>query len=495
MQRGGVEHPGKPETGAGRDGEIWDWDALRLSAAIQAREVSCVEVMTAYLRRIAAQNPGVNAIVALRPESRLLAEAAAADRELARGRSRGWLHGIPQAVKDLAEAEGLAFTQGSPIFRGTVAEKDAPFVARMRAAGAIFIGKTNTPEFGLGSQTHNPVFGPTRNAYDTSRTSGGSSGGAAVALAMRMLPVADGSDHAGSLRNPAAFNNVFGMRPSIGRVVDHVEEVWLPRLSVSGPMGRTVADLAALLATQAGPDPRAPLALDEDPARFGDALERDMRGLRFGWLGDFDGHLATEPGVLETCEAAARVFEDLGAIVEPARPDFDMERLFQAWKRLRHWQVGAALAPLWRDEAKRALMKPEARWEVEEGLKLPAFEVSAASAVRSAWFQAVRRLFERFDFLLLPSAQVWPFPVETLWPREIAGRAMDTYHRWMEVVIPVTMAGGPSISVPAGFGEAGLPMGLQIWGPWRGDFAVLQAARAHERATDWVGRVRPRADG
>jgi amidase len=365
----------------------------------------------------------------------------------------------------------------------------------MRAAGAIFIGKTNTPEFGLGSQTHNPVYGPTRNAYDPSRTSGGSSGGAAVALAMRMLPVADGSDHAGSLRNPAAFNNVFGRRPGIGRVVDNVEEVWLPRLSVSGPMGRRVADVAALLATQAGPDPRVPNAIEEDPERFRGALDRDMRGLQFGWLGDFDGHLATEPGVIETCAAAARVFEDLGATVEPARPDFDMERLFQAWKLLRHWQIGATLAPLWRDEARRALMKPDAQWEVEEGLKLTAFEVSAASAVRSAWFQAVRRLFERYDYLLLPSAQVWPFPVETLWPREIAGRAMDTYHRWMEVVIPVTMSGCPAISVPAGFGAAGLPMGLQIWGPWRGDFAVLQAARAHERATEWVSRMRPKDAG
>lgn len=478
-----------------QDHDITAWDALALSRAIHAREVSCVEVMSAYLARIAAENGRVNAIVALRPEEDLLAEAAAADRALAEGRDLGWMHGLPQAIKDLAECDGLPFTQGSPIFRDTLATKDAPFVARMRAAGAIFVGKTNTPEFGLGSQTHNPVYGATRNAFDPTRTSGGSSGGTAVALATRMLPVADGSDHAGSLRNPAAFNNVFGMRPTIGRVVDHLEEVWLPRLAVSGPMGRSVADVAALLATQAGPDPRVPGAIDEDPAGFRDALERDMRGLRFGWLGDFDGHLATDPGVLETCEAAARVFEDLGATVEPARPDFDMERLFQAWKRLRHWQVGATLAPLWRDEAKRALMKPEAQWEVEEGARLTAFEVTAASAVRSDWFRAVRSLFERYDFLLLPSAQVWPFPVEMHWPKEIAGRAMDTYHRWMEVVIPVTMAGGPSISVPAGFGAEGLPMGLQIWGPWRGDFAILQAARAHEQATGWVERVRPPGAG
>lgn len=470
---------------------VTDHDALDLSRAIHAREMSCEEVMSAFLEQISQQNPWSNAIVALRPADALLAEASEADRALAAGRSRGWMHGLPQAVKDLAEAKGLRFTQGSPIYRDAIAEKDAPFVAKMRAAGAIIIGKTNTPEFGLGSQTHNPVFGATRNAYDPGRTSGGSSGGAAVALALRMLPVADGSDHAGSLRNPAAFNNVFGMRPGVGRVVDNVDEVWLPRLAVSGPMARTVEDLAALLAIQAGPDPRVPYSIDADPAAFRRPLDRDMSGLRFGWLGDFGGHLATEPGVLETCEAAARVFEDLGAVVEPAAPGFDMERLFQAWMRLRHWQVGATLAPLWRDAGNRALMKPEAVWEVEEGMKLSAFDVTAASAVRSAWFQAVRRLFERFDFLLLPSAQVWPFPVETLWPKAIAGRAMDTYHRWMEVVIPVTMAGCPAISVPAGFGSQGLPMGLQIWGPWRGDFAALQAARAHERATEWVKRAPP----
>lgn len=471
--------------------DITEVDALDLSRMIHAREVSCVEVMRAFLARITAENAWANAIVSMRPEDELLSEAAIADQELAAGRSRGWMHGFPQAIKDLAEARDIPFTQGSPIYRETVGGKDAPFVAKMRRAGAIFIGKTNTPEFGLGSHTYNPVFGPTHNAYRQGLSAGGSSGGAAVALALRMLPVADGSDHAGSLRNPAAFNNVFGMRPGLGRVVDNVDEIFLPRLTVSGPMARSVTDLAALLATQAGTDPRVPFSVDDDPEGFRRPLDRDMTGLRFGWLGDFDGHLATEPGILETCEAAARVFEELGARVEPVRADFDMEALFHAWKRLRHWQVGAALAPLWREEATRALMKSEAVWEVEEGAKLSAFEVTAASAVRSAWFQVVRQLFERFDFLLLPAAQVWPFPVEQPWPREIAGRRMDTYHRWMEVVVPVTMSGCPAISVPAGFGPEGLPMGLQIWGRWRGEFGLLQAAYAHEQATGWVKRVRP----
>jgi amidase len=471
--------------------EIVELNALPLSQAIRAREVSCFEVMRAYLDAIAARNGTANAIVSLRPEESLLAEAAEADRALAAGAPRGWLHGVPQAVKDLAPVRGLPFTQGSPIFRDRVADADGPFAARMRAAGAIFVGKTNTPEFGLGSQTYNAVFGATRNPYDPALTAGGSSGGAAAALALRMLPVADGSDHAGSLRNPAAFNNVFGLRPGMGRVVDGFEDVFLPKLTVAGPMARSVEDLAALLAVMAGPDPRAPLAVEEDPSIFLRPLDRDVAGLRFGWLGDFGGHLPIEPGVLELCEAAARVFEELGARVEPAAPEFSMEGLFQAWRTLRHWQVGAALAPLWEDEAKRALMKPEAVWEVEGGRRLGALEASAASAVRSAWYAEVLRLFERFDYLLLPSAQVFPFPVETHWPREVGGRTMDTYHRWMEVVIPVTMSGCPAISVPAGFGARGLPMGLQIWGPWRGELGLLQVARAYERATGWVERRPP----
>ncbi len=468
-----------------------DLDALALSSAIHGHKVSCTEVMEATLSRIAVRNGPANAIVALRDGDTLLAEARAADADLARGDSRGWLHGIPIAVKDLADAAGLPTSKGSPLFAGSLPETDDPFVARMRAAGAIFIGKTNTPEFGLGSHTFNPVFGATRNAYDPTRTSGGSSGGAAVALALRMVAVADGSDHAGSLRNPAAFNNVFGFRPTVGRVVDAADELFLPRLAVSGPMARTVADLAALLATQAGPDPRAPLALDDDPEMLRGPLDRDMRGLRFGWLGDFGGHLAMEPGVLDLCASAAAVFEEMGATVETALPAFDMERLFQAWRRLRHWVVGATLHDLWADPARRDQLKPEARWEVEEGLRLTAFEVTAAAAVRSEWFREVARMFDRFDYLLLPAAQLFPFPVETTWPREIAGRTMDTYHRWMEVVIPVTMAAGPAACVPAGFNAAGLPMGLQVWGRYRDDFGVLQAARAHEAATGWVAKRPP----
>jgi amidase len=396
------------------------------------------------------------------------------------------MHGFPQAVKDLAPVRGIPFVQGSPVFRDVVPEVDAIFVERMRRAGSIFVGKTNTPEFGLGSHTFNPVFGPTLNAYDQSRTAGGSSGGAAVALALRMLPVADGSDHGGSLRNPAAFNNVFGFRTSYGRVPSEGRDVFTPAMGVIGPMARSVPDLAMLLSVQAGFDPRLPLSINEDPRIFTASLEREFRGTRIAWLGDFGGYLPFEPGVLDLCRTALKAFEALGCVVEEVLPEYPIERVWQNWLKLRAWQTRAALKPLYDDPAKRAQMKPEAIWEVENGAALSADDLAAASAERTLWYQDVVRLFGRYDYLLLPSAQVFPFATEMRWPKEIAGRAMDTYHRWMEVVIPVTMSGCPALNVPVGFGETGLPMGLQIVGPAQSELACLQLAHAYDQATGWV---------
>jgi amidase len=447
--------------------------------------------MTAYLGQIDRFNPAVNAIVSLRPRETLIAEARERDDQLGRGEYLGWMHGFPQAVKDLAPVRGIPFTQGSPIFRDFVPEADAIFVERMRRAGSIFIGKTNTPEFGLGSQTFNPVYGATLNAYDQSRTAGGSSGGAAVALAMRMLPVADGSDHGGSLRNPAAFNNVFGFRTSYGRVPSENRDVFTPAMGVVGPMARSLPDLAMLLSVQAGFDRRVPLSIKEDPKVFTGNLDRDFRGTRVAWLGDFGGHLPFEPGVLELCRAALQGFEAIGCAVGEALPDYPVEQVWRNWLKLRAWQTRAALKPLYDDPGKRAQMKPEAIWEVENGAALTADDLAAASAERTLWYQAMLRLFERYDYLLLPSAQVFPFAIETHWPKEIAGREMDTYHRWMEVVIPVTMSGCPSLNVPVGFGEAGLPMGLQIVGPAQAELACLQLAHAYDLATGWVRNRTP----
>ena len=471
---------------------IVELDAIELSRAIHARQVSCHEVMQAYLAQVERFNPTVNALVSLRSHEDVLAEATQRDRELDQGQSRGWMHGMPQAIKDLAATQGLRTTLGSPLFAEHVPQEDAISVARVRASGAIIIGKTNVPEFGLGSQTYNSVFGTTGNAYDPRLVAGGSSGGAAVALALRMLPVADGSDMMGSLRNPAAFNNVFGLRPSQGRVPHGpAPELFVQLLATEGPMGRSVADVARLLSVQAGYDPRVPLSLKEDPAVLGEPLQRDFKGARLGWLGDYNGYLPMEDGVMSLCESALKDFAALGCEVEHCQPEFSLERLWQTWLVHRHWLIQGSLGAAYADPQKRALLKPEAQWEVQGGLQLSAADVYQASINRSDWYRALGKLFERYDFLLLPTAQVFPFDAQQAWPRLVAGREMDTYHRWMEVVIGPTLAGLPSMNVPVGFNPRGLPMGLQIIGPAQADRAVLQLAYAHEQLTRWVQRRPP----
>jgi len=466
-------------------------DACALSRAIATRQISCVEVMTAYLDHIDTLNPRVNAIVARRSREDLLAEARARDAQLARGERTGPLHGFPQAPKDLQFVKGLSSTWGTPILKDQIATQDSLPVERMRAAGAIFIGRTNTPEFGLGSHTYNPVHGVTRNAWDQSKSAGGSSGGAAVALALRMLPVADGSDYGGSLRNPAGWNNVLGFRPSFGVVPNAAEDAWLPSMGVAGPMARNVCDLALLLSVLAGHDPRSPLSFPGDGSRFLAPLESDVRGKRIAWLGDLGGFAPYEPGVLDTCAAALKTFEKLGCIVEPAVPDCPLEEVWQAFLRLRHWQAGGGqIGTFYADPAKRAQLKPEAIWEVEQGRALSAAGITAASIARTAWSSAVQRFFERYDFLVMPTAQVFPFDVEETWPREIAGVKMRTYHEWMKAVCLISMAGCPSLAVPAGFGPQGLPMGLQIIAPVQHDFACLQMGFAYEQASsDLMRRV------
>jgi len=461
---------------------ITDLDADALSRAIHAKDVSCRETMRATLDRIAAVNPRVNAIVSLQDEDDLLRQADARDAVLARGESCGWMHGMPQAIKDAAETQGIATTLGSPLLADHVPRQDALMVERMKASGCIVVGKTNTPEFGLGSHTFNEVFGVTRNAFDAERSAGGSSGGAAVALATHMLAVADGSDFMGSLRNPAGWNDVYGFRPSQGRVPRWpAADVWVALLSTEGPMGRTVKDVAALLDVQAGWDARVPLAIAAKESFAANVDRFDARGVRIGWLADLDGYLPMEPGIVDVCARALARIEDVGGIVEPATLGFAPERVWQTWLAWRRWSVAARIAPHLRDPANRARIKPEALWEHDQGQGLTGMDTVRACAERTAFYDAMLRLFERYDALALPTAQVWPFPVEWRWPREIVGRAMDTYHRWMEVVIYATLAGLPCIAMPAGFGANGLPMGVQLIGRPHGDLAVLQLARAFER--------------
>jgi amidase len=477
---------------------ITDLSASALSQAIRSRQVSCRDVMQATLVRIALVNPLHNAIVSLRDADLLLREADARDAELARGATAhgpiGWMHGLPQAIKDIAPTAGLRSTSGSPLLRDFIPAEDGLMVQRMKAAGCIVIGKTNTPEFGLGSHTFNEVFGVTRNAYDASKSAGGRSGGAAVALALRMLPVADGSDFMGSLRNPAAWNNVFGLRPSQGRVPTWpANDVWVTQLGTEGPMGRTVEDVARLLDVQAGPDARMPLSLATHATFAANLRGLDCRRVRIGWLGDLDGYLAMEPGILAVCEQGLKRLQGLGCAIEPATLGTAPEAVWDAWRVWRRWLVAARIAPHLANPANRALIKPEALWEHDQAQGLTGAQVLAASAQRSAFYQLLVTRFEHFDFLALPTAQVWPFDAGLRWPPHIGGREMDTYHRWMEVVIYATFAGLPCISVPVGFNAAGLPMGLQLIGRPQGDEAVLQLAHAYERAAQEVLRVKPKA--
>jgi amidase len=464
--------------------------AIELANAIRSRTLSCKEVMSAYLDHIGRLNPKVNAIVSLQDRSDLLQQASTRDAQLAKGQYLGWMHGLPHAVKDLADTAGIRTTHGSPLL-DAVPAYDTIMVERIRKQGAILIGKTNAPEFGLGSQTYNTVFGTTLNAYDQSRTSGGSSGGAAVSLALRMLPVADGSDMMGSLRNPAAYNNVFGFRPSYGRVPVAGAELFLGQLSCSGAMGRDVGDVAMLMNVIAGPDQRAPLSIEEDPQMFRQSLERGFNGTRLGWLGDLGGYLPFEPGVLDLCRQALRAFESIGCAIEEVRLPGAPAQLWDTWVKLRHWLTAGELDALYSDPAKRALMKPEAQWEVEGGRSLSALEVYHASVARSEWYRAASALFKQVDYLLLPSAQVFPFDATVHWPHSINGVKMDSYHRWMEVVVPASLLSGPVLNLPVGFGEHDLPMGMQLIGRNHADFAVLQLGHAYDQATGWVSKRTP----
>jgi amidase len=440
--------------------------------------------MQATLDRIAEVNPELNAIVTLVPE-KALAWAAEADGRQARGEALGPLHGLPIAHKDLVMTAGIRSTAGSKLLAGFVPQQDDLIVTRLRAAGAITVGKTNTPEFGAGSQTFNEVFGATRNPWDTSKTCGGSSGGAAVALASGMLPIADGSDMGGSLRNPGNFCNVVGLRPSPGRVPVYPAPLAWTGLLVLGPLARTVEDAALLLSAMAGPDPRSPISLETRGDRFGGTLERGFRGVRIAWSRDLGG-LPVDPRVTEVLESRRGVFGDLGCEVEEAEPDW--RGADEAFKTLRAWTFSQGFASL--PDAMLRRVKDTVRWNIEQGRALSGDDVGRAELLRSELYQRVREFMEAYEFLVLPVNQVPPFDVEQPYPEEIAGVRMQTYIDWMKSAYFVTLTGHPAISVPCGFTPEGLPVGIQIVGRHRDDFGVLQLAYAFQEATG-VWRHRP----
>jgi amidase len=468
--------------------DLTSMSASQLSAAIRQRQVTCVEVMQAYLERIHRYNPVYNAIVSMVDDDELIKQAKLGDRAQDKDEYWGWMHGMPHAVKDLSDAKGLPTSGGSPIFAGTVAEEDDFMIARIRRQGAIFIGKTNAPEFGMGSQTYNPVFGATGSAYDPKLTAGGSSGGAACGLAAHMLPVADGGDLMGSLRNPGAFNNVIGYRPTQGRVPGgRGGDLFYQQMGTGGPMGRNSEDTIRLLHSIAGYDAGQPLSLRDRLPTAEEFEARNLQGLRIGWMGDYDGYLATEPGILELCEASLETLAGHGAIVEQCMPQYDMGRLWQTWLTLRHW-TRHSLRWLYDDPETRKLLKPEAVWEIENSFNTSAAQIYEAGIARADWFRSLRTLFDEYDLLVLPTAQVFPFSKDIHWPATINGAEMDTYHRWMEVVIGGSLAGVPVVNVPAGFDEQGRPMGMQIIGPFGEDRRVLEFVMAYEKVTDHLDR-------
>ena len=468
--------------------ELCYTSATDLVRMIRRKEVSVTEVMEAHLAQVDRVNPAVNAIVTYHPDQ-ALDGARKADEAIARNEARGPLFGLPIAHKDLVLTKGVRTTYGSPIFRDFVPGQDELIVERLKQAGAISFGKTNVPEFGAGSQTFNPVFGATLNPYDTSRTCGGSSGGAAVALACGMLPIADGSDMGGSLRNPANFCNVVGLRSAPGRVPKWpVVNAW-GKLSVQGPMARTVADAALMLSAIAGPDPRAPLAIREPGQTFAMPLERDFKGVAVAWSMDFGG-LPVDPEVTTAIEAKRGVFEELGMTVKPGQPDF--AEADEVFKTLRAWSFIQGYGDLL--ETHRDQIKDTVIWNLEAGFALTGPQVARAEVDRTTLYHRVRSFMEHHEFMVFPVSQVPPFDVNTPYPTEIDGVQMKTYIDWMKSCYYVTVTGLPAISVPCGFTSSGLPVGLQIVGRHEDELGVLQLAHAFEQATHTWKRRPPVAE-
>jgi amidase len=463
--------------------ELWRRSATELAAAIRRREVSCVEVMQAHLARIEAVNPLLNAIVSLDAELGLRA-AAAADAALGRDEAPGALHGLPMAIKDLEDTAGMRTTYGSPIYRDHVPAADTLMVARLRRAGAIVVGKTNTPEFGAGSQTFNPVFGATRNPYDRARTPGGSSGGAAAAVASGMVPFADGSDLGASIRNPASFCNVVGLRTAPGRVpAVPSSNAWNP-MGVLGPLARSVEDAALLLRAMAGPDPRAPLSLDDPPEAFVLGAAVDPRAVRIAWSRNL-GDLPVEPAVTAVLEDHRAALEAMGCAVEDVEPD--LTGADEAFEVLRAVGYAQAFGPLLESDGDE--MKETIRWNTRIGLALTGADVARAVGLQSEMYERMRALLERYDALALPVSQVAPFAVEQEWVTEIAGTPMGSYLEWMRSCSRITVTAHPALSLPAGFTPEGLPVGVQLVGRQRGELGVLRLAAAIEQATGVGGRA------
>jgi amidase len=456
--------------------------AVEMASLIQAKKLSAREALAEHLKQIGRVNPKVNAVVTLVADQ-ATAAAARADEMQAHGETLGPLHGLPVAHKDLIDTAGVRTTYGSPLFKDHIPTQDNLLVARMRAAGAIFLGKTNVPEFGAGSQTFNRVFGATHNPYDLARTCGGSSGGAAVALACGMVPVASGSDSGGSLRNPAAWCNIVGFRPSIGRVPNPSDHFGWSTLSTNGCLGRSTADLALALSTIAGPDKDTPLSINEPGSLFARSLERDFKGVRVAWFKDLN-NIPIDPRVRTAVDAQRKTFESLGCIVEQAEPDFAPAEI--SFRILRAWNSAAGHG----EDLERYPdgFKDTLTAEIKEGLAQSGDDIARAEMAHTQMWRSFQRFLENYEYFVLPTTQLPPFDVDTPWPTEIDGVHLTNYIEWMKACWYISATGNPAASVPAGFTPEGLPVGLQIVGRDKRDFSVLQLSHAIEKATNFGKR-------
>lgn len=462
--------------------------ATELARLYRARKVSPLEVMHAVLARIDAVNPVVNAYVTVARESAL---AAARRATSALGRRRTVLpplHGVPVSIKDLFSTKGIRTTWGSVIYQDHVPDHDDLVVQRLKAAGAIVVGKTNTPEFGAGGNTFNAVFGATRNPWNTALTSGGSSGGAAVAVATGMGPLAQGSDLGGSLRTPAAFCGVLGFRTSPGLIPTHPRALVWDTLSVTGPLARTVGDIALMLSAMAGPDDRAPLSYDVDTSQFTRAVKApSIKGWRVAWTPDLHGLIPVDDEVARVAHDATRVLRSLGARAETSCPDFsEVNDIVRGTRAVTMVALHADKLPTWRDEMQRELVR-----DIEQGLTLTTKDIARSEVLRSVLWHRVQAFMETRDLLVLPTVAVPPFPVEQPYPTEVNGKPLEGYTQWFYLTYAITVTGLPAISVPCGFTRAGLPVGLQIVGRRRQEATVLRAAAALEAAAPWGSHIPP----
>lgn len=481
-----------------KQNELVEFSAHELSAVIHKRQASCMEVMNAYLDHIEETNPKVHAIVSLQDRDDLMEQARQRDAQLYAGEDQGWMHGFPQAPKDMVATKGIRTTKGTPILKDWIPEQDAILTQRLKRDGAIITGKTNCPEWGYGSNSYNPIFETTGNPYDPSKTSGGSSGGAAAAVASRMQPVADGGDTMGSLRNPAAWCNVYGFRPSFGTVPKPGADLFAPCLSVDGSIARNVEDVALLYGTLVGYDPRDPHSRAADPRikeltpeNVTDKLSADIKGKKIAWMADWNGHLAMEEEILSLCEKALQSFTEEGVETDLIKPFFDPDELWEkVWLPIRQYSV-CSLYKYYNDPEKRSLLKPEVIWEIESGEGLTVPELFSAFEKRSKYYNAMLHVFEEYDYIAMPTSQLFPFDKTIHSPKEVAGRTMKTYHNYMEVSIAATLGACAALSVPVGFNKDGLPAGMQLIAKPRTDFELLQFCLAYEKINDYANTCRP----